>query len=128
MQDDDFILHRLAGAVNARERLVWRGRHLNTVFLLEAGDTPYLITVSGGRIEQVLLGPFVMPRWDFALRAQAEDWARYWAPRPAPGFHDLMAMIKFRRLRAEGDLYPFMSNLLYFKEVLACPRAPGASL
>ncbi|CAB3849387.1 hypothetical protein [Achromobacter anxifer] len=128
MQDDDFILHRLAGAVNARERLVWRGRHLNTVFLLEAGDTPYLITVSGGRIEQVLQGPFVMPRWDFALRAQAEDWARYWVPRPAPGFHDLMAMIKFRRLRAEGDLYPFMSNLLYFKEVLACPRAPGASL
>ncbi|MGS1011499.1 hypothetical protein [Achromobacter anxifer] len=127
MQDDDFILHRLAGAVNARERLVWRGRHLNTVFLLEAGDIPYLITVAGGCIEQVRRGPFVMPRWDFALRAQAEDWARYWTPRPAPGFHDLMAMIKFRRLRAEGDLYPFMSNLLYFKEVLACPRAPGAS-
>lgn len=127
MQDDDFILHRLAGAVNARERLVWRGRHLNTVFLLEAGETPYLITVAGGRIAQVRRGPFVMPRWDFALRAQAEDWARYWAARPAPGFHDLMAMIKFRRLRAEGDLYPFMSNLLYFKEVLACPRAPGAA-
>ena len=128
MQDDDFILHRLAGAVNARERLVWRGRHLNTVFLLEAGDAAHLITVARGRIEQVRCGPFVMPRWDFALRAQAEDWARYWTPRPAPGFHDLMAMIKFRRLRAEGDLYPFMSNLLYFKEVLACPRAPGASL
>jgi hypothetical protein len=38
-----------------------------------------------------------------------------------------MAMIKFRRLRAEGDLYPFMSNLLYFKEVLACPRTQGAA-
>ncbi|MEN5065363.1 hypothetical protein [Achromobacter aegrifaciens] len=127
MQDDDFILHRLADAVNSRARLVWRGRHLNTVFLLEAGDTAHLITVAGGRIEQVRRGPFVMPRWDFALRAQAEDWARYWSTRPAPGFHDLMAMIKFRRLRAEGDLYPFMSNLLYFKEVLACPRTSGAA-
>ncbi|MCY1204406.1 hypothetical protein D9M72_159320 [compost metagenome] len=127
MQEDDFILHGLADTVNERERLVWRGRHLNTVFLLESGDTAHLIEVSGGRIGQVRRGPFVMPRWDFALRAQAEDWARFWTPRPPPGFHDLMALIKFRRLRAEGDLYPFMSNLLYFKEVLACPRTQGAS-
>lgn len=126
MQEDDFILDRLADAVNSRERLVWRGRHLDTVFLLESGDTAHLVAVAGGRIEEVRRGPFIMPRWQFALRAQAEDWARFWAPKPAPGFHDLMAMIKFRRLRAEGDLYPFMSNLLYFKEVLACPRTPGA--
>lgn len=127
MQEDDFILHRLAEAVNGRERLVWRGRHLNTVFLLESGESAHLITVAGGRIVEVRRGPFVMPRWDFALRARAEDWAVFWTPAPPPGFHDLMAMIKFRRLRAEGDLYPFMSHLLYFKEVLACPRTQGAS-
>ena len=128
MQDDDFILHRLADAVNRQERLVWRGRHLNTVFLLECGDAAYLITVASGRIQDVRRGPFVMPRWQFALRAAAADWAQFWRPTPPPGFHDLMALVKFRRLRAEGDLYPLMSNLLYFKDVLACPRAEGATL
>lgn len=127
MQDDDFILNRLADAVNRQERLVWRGRHLNTVFLLERGADTYLITVAAGRIQLVRKGPFVMPRWQFALRASAEDWAQFWQPLPPPGFHDLMALVKFRRLRAEGDLYPLMSNLLYFKDVLACPRAEGVS-
>ena len=127
MQEDDFILNRLADAVNRQERLVWRGRHLDTVFLLERGGDAYLITVSAGRIQSGRKGPCVMPRGQFALRASAEDWAQFWRPLPPPGFHDLMALVKFRRLRAEGDLYPLMSNLLYFKDVLACPRAEGAS-
>jgi hypothetical protein len=63
-----------------------------------------------------------MPCWRFALRAGAEVWRQFFQARPAPGYHDLMALIKFRRLRAEGDLYPLMSHLLYFKEVLACAR------
>ncbi len=128
MQEDDYLLHRLADAVNRQERLVWRGRHLNTVFLLECGDAAYLIAIESGRIQSVRRSPFVMPRWQFALRAAAADWAQFWSPKPPPGFHDLMALVKFRRLRAEGDLYPLMSHLLYFKDVLACPRAEGASL
>ncbi|OZI71575.1 hypothetical protein [Bordetella genomosp. 12] len=128
MHDHDFILHRLADAVNRQDRLVRRGRHLNTVFLLECGATPYLISIVAGRIHEVRRGPFVMPRWQFALRAAAADWAQFWTPLPPPGFHDLMALVKFRRLRVEGDLYPLMSNLLYFKDVLACPRVEGATL
>jgi len=122
MQAEDFILHRLIDVVNANARLVEHARHLNTVFLLETGDVAHLISITAGRIAYVRRGPFVMPRWQFALRAAAEDWARFWTPEPPPGYHDLMALIKFRRLRAEGDLYPFMSHLLYFKTVLAYPR------
>jgi len=121
-QADDFILRRLADAVNADARLVQHARHLNTTFLLETGDVAHLVTITAGRIAQVQRGPFVMPRWQFALRAAPEDWARFWTQNPPPGYHDLMALIKFRRLRAEGDLYPFMSHLLYFKTVLAYPR------
>jgi len=123
MQADDFILHHLADAVNADARLVQHARHLHTVLLLETGDVAHLISIASGRIAHVQRGPFVMPRWQFALRAAAEDWAQFWTPKPPPGYHDLMALIKFRRLRVEGDLYPFMSHLLYFKTVLAYPRA-----
>lgn len=127
MNDDDFILHRLAEQVNANEHLVWRGRHLDTTLLLEVGDTAYLIEIRQGRIGRVQRGPFVMPGWQFALRAQADTWAQFWSATPPPGFHDLMALVKFRRLQVQGDLHPLMSNLLYFKDVLACPRAQGVS-
>lgn len=45
---------------------------------------------------------------------------------PSRGFHDLMAMLKFRTLRIEGDQHPFMANLLYFKDVLASVRRSAA--
>lgn len=98
-----------------------RGRHLTTDFLVESGDSQYLFTVTEGELA-VRTGPFVSPRWRFALRAAPETWERFWQPVPVPGWHDLMAMIKFKTLVAEGDLHPFMSNLLWFKDVLSAPR------
>ncbi|ALM82693.1 hypothetical protein [Bordetella sp. N] len=126
MPYDDFLTEGLAAAVNRQDRLVWRGRHLHTRFLLENGPTAHLISIDAGQVRAVRRGPFVMPHWQFALRAGAEDWAQFWSPDPKPGYHDLMALIRYKRLRAEGDLHPFMSHLLYFKDVLACPRQTGS--
>jgi len=120
-------MEELARRVNANERLVRRGRYVDTTFLLEVGDEAWLIDIRAGRIATVRRGPFVMPTWTFALRAEREDWARFWQPQPPPGSHDLFALVKRRALRIEGDLHPFMSNLLYFKDVLATLRAPKES-
>lgn len=124
---DDFILHHLANAVNAQQRLVWQGRHLSTTLLLETGETAHLIEVTRGQVTAVKRGPFITPCWQFALRASRDDWAQFWTVKPPPGFHDVMALIKFKRLRAEGDLYPLMANLFYFKALLACPRTQGVT-
>lgn len=114
---------QLRDKVNADAALVRRGRFLSTTFLLEVGQTAWLITIVEGRITAITRGPFVMPSWSFALRASEEEWAQFWLARPQPGFHDLMAMIKRRTLKAEGDLQVFMANLRYFKEMLAKLRA-----
>jgi hypothetical protein len=103
---------------------VWRGRYVDTTFLLEVGDTAHLIEVTAGRIASIRRGPFVMPSWSFALRASPDAWAQFCLPEPPPGFHDVLALVKRRALRIEGDLHPFMSNLLYFKSVLAALRPP----
>lgn len=115
-------MEKLAALVNANERLVHRGRYVDTCFLIEIGDEPWLIAIQSGRVVSVRRGPFVMPSWTFALRAAREEWDRFWQPHPRPGSHDLFAMLKRRALRIEGDLHPFMSNLLYFKDVLASLR------
>jgi hypothetical protein len=120
------MIETLAERVNANAALVRKGRFVNTTFLLEVGDQAWLVTIAGGQVVEVAKGPFVMPRWTFALRAPAEAWDRFWERRPPPGFHDLFALIKQRLLKAEGDLHPFMANLFYFKGVLASLREGNA--
>jgi hypothetical protein len=116
------MIEQLAGLVNAQPALVRRGKHVNTTFLLQVGDTPWLISVAAGQVISVARGPFVMAAWTFALRAPSTAWDKFWSPTPEPGFHDLFALIKQRLLVAEGDLHPFMSNLFYFKGLLATLR------
>ena len=102
-----------------------RGRYVYTTFLVEIGDVPWLVRIEAGRIVAVARGPFVMPNWTFALRASRETWDAFWQAQPRPGSHDLFAMLKRRVLRIEGDLHPFMANLLYFKQVMASLRPAG---
>ena len=116
------MIETLAERVGADARLVHRGRFLDTTFLLEVGEEAWLVRIEKGRIAEMQRGPFVMPRWTFALPASAEDWHRFWSPNPPPGFHDLFALIRFRRLSVEGDMHPFMANLFYFKGILGALR------
>lgn len=116
------MIEALPGLVNADPALVRRGRFVHVTFLLQVGEDAWLITIERGRIVAATKGPLVMPRWTFALRAEAEDWGRFWAAAPQPGFHDLFALIRHKRLIAEGDLHPFMANLFYFKAVLGSLR------
>ncbi len=115
-------MEQLAQLVNANQRLVWRGRYVDTTFLVEVGDDAWLVRIVAGSIASVTRVARVMPSWTFALRASRETWEHFWQALPPPGYHDLMAMLKYRRLRIEGDLHPFMSNLLYFKDVMAALR------
>jgi hypothetical protein len=119
------MIEALMGRVNGDEALVRRGRFLTTTFLLEIGQSPWLISIFEGRIVGLTPGPFVMPSSSFALRASEEEWRKFWSVRPPPGSNDLMALIKRRALKAEGNLVVFMANLRYFKEALAKLRQAG---
>jgi hypothetical protein len=121
-------IEQLGELANRDAWLVHRGRFLDVTFLIEVGPTSYLVRIHRGRIEGIEKGPLVMPRWTFALRASEEAWSTFWTAVPPPGFHDLIAMIKMRALRVEGDQHPFMANLRYFKDLLALPRTrPGVA-
>ena len=120
------MVEALQERVNRDEGLLRRGRYLSTTFLLEVGPTAWLISIFEGRVVSVTRGPFVMPSSSFALREPEEEWRKFWSDRPPPGSNDLMALIKRRVLKAEGDLQIFMANLRYFKEALAKLRHEGA--
>ena len=120
-------MNRLKDRVNEDTALTRRGRFLTTTFLIEVGSAQWLVSIVEGKIASVTQGPFVMPSWSFALRAPQEEWQKFWSVDPRPGSNDLMALIKRRVLKAEGNLQVFMANLRYFKESLEKLRAAGAT-
>ncbi len=116
------MLDRIASIVNADAKLIRRGRFVDTTFMIAIDTADTLIRVQEGRITSVTAGPFITPDYSFALRASREVWEMFWQPLPPLGFTDIFALVKQQLMRVEGDLHPFMSNLLYFKDVLAVPR------
>jgi len=116
------MIERLAELVNADSELVRRGRFLSTTFMLGIGEQGYLVKIIEGRIVSITPGPFVTPNYSFALRAPREEWETFWQKLPPPGFNDIFALFKRGKLVIEGDLHPFMANLLYIKDVLAALR------
>jgi hypothetical protein len=116
------MLTDLAARVNGDANLVRRGRYVNTTFLIAIDDAYHLVRVVEGRIVAITPGPFITPNYSFALRASRDSWDKLWSPRPLPGFTDIFALVKKKLLRIEGDLHPLMSNLLYFKGLLAAGK------
>jgi hypothetical protein len=120
------MLDTLARLVNADAKLIRRGRFVDTTFLVAIDNADTLIRVQEGRITNVTPGPFITPNYSFALRAQRDVWQKFWQPLPPIGFNDVFALVKQKLMRVEGNLHPFMANLLYFKDVLAAPRKENA--
>jgi len=118
------MLEDLADRVNGDANLVRRGKSVSTTFLIAIDTTDHLVSVRDGRITGIKSGPFITPNYSFALRASRDSWEKLWSEKPIPGFTDIFALVKKKLLRIEGDLHPFMSNLLYFKGVLAAARQP----
>ena len=113
---------RLPEFLNTNLQLVWRGRYLNTTFLLQSGPDSYYISLREGKIHEVTTGTQLLKSWTFALKASHDAWLKHWLSYPPPGWQDIFAMKKIGEATVEGDLYPLMSNLRYIKELVALPR------
>ena len=121
------MLDNIASLVNADAKLIRRGRFVDTTFMIAIDDAYTLIRVQEGRITKVTPGPFITPDFSFALRASRNVWEKFWQPLPPLGFTDVFALVKQKLMRVEGDIHPFMANLLYFKDVIAAPRKETAN-
>jgi len=116
------VIENLARLVNDDPAIVRWGRRMNDTFMVEVGDTQFLVTVHEGRIEKVEKGPFVQRAWRFAIRAKREAWEKFWQKTPAPGWHDLFGLLRRGDVAFEGDQRVLMAYLQYVKLVLAAPR------
>jgi hypothetical protein len=116
------MIDTIARLVNADTKLVRRGRFVDTTFMIAIDEAYTLIRIQEGRVVKVTPGPFITPDYSFALRASRSVWDKFWQPLPPLGFTDVFALVKQKLMQVEGDIHPFMANLLYFKDVIAAPR------
>ena len=119
------MIDKIAGLVNGDATLVHRGRFVDTTFMIAIDDAHTLLRVQDGRVTEVAQGPFITPNYSFCLRASRSVWEKFWQPLPPRGYTDIFALVKQKLMQVEGDLHPFMANLLYFKDVIAAPRREG---
>jgi len=119
-------IQQMPALVNADAALVRRGRFVSTEFMLGISATPYYISIVNGQIAGLQRGPLVMRSWSFAIRGGEDVWRRYWQPLPPPHFHDIFALTKRGEFQIDGEYRTLMTNLLYFKALLAAPRRLAA--
>ena len=108
--------------VAAEAALERRGRTLDADVLIEIGDKAWRAAIRRGQMVALQRGPFVLPSFTLALRITAEGMARFLAPAPVPGWHDLLALRRQGALRIEGDTATFFAHLAWFKAALALLR------
>ena len=105
-----------------RSQLSIMAQYLNTSFMISTKENEYLVNIEKGVVKNVEEGPFVMPSYVFKLTAPKNEWIKFLQHIPEPGSHDIIAMLRRKVLKFEGDLHPLMSHLLYFKLLLASLR------
>ena len=116
------MFEKLAEKNNVRHSLASMAQYLNTCFMISTIEHEYLVNIEKGIVKNVEEGPFVMPSYVFKLTAPKDEWLKFLQHTPQPGSHDIIAMLRRKVLKFEGDLHPLMSHLLYFKLLLASLR------
>jgi|TARA_B100002052_G_scaffold250643_1_gene238379 hypothetical protein len=116
------MFEKLAEKNNVRHSLASMAQYLNTCFMISTIEHEYLVNIEKGIVKNVEEGPFVMPSYVFKLTASKNEWLKFLQHTPQPGSHDIIAMLRRKVLKFDGDLHPLMSHLLYFKLLLASLR------
>jgi len=113
---------RLPDLLAADTDLIRRGRWLMVECRIDVGSEPFFLSIHKGALAALDRGARLMRSTAFSVRATDEAWTNYWEPIPAPGWHDLFALIKHGAASMDGDLRLLLQNLQYFKDLLTLPR------
>ena len=116
-------MHQIQAELERRPHLHRLGALLAETILIKVDDQEFYLVFQNGRIDRIVEGPSKKTPYRFGFITDAEALRAFWTATPAPGFHDIFAMVKIGRAEIIGDMLLLIKNLRFFKEVLALPRA-----
>ncbi len=120
------MFDRLKDTAAPGTALAKMAKGLGMRLMLGSGATDTLVIIRDGAVASTDDGPHVMVPWDTRIAADPDEWAAFLMPVPAPGHHDIFALLRRGAVQFDGNLLPMMQNLLYIKRLLASLR-PEAS-
>ena len=98
------------------------GALFSETVLIKVDAQEFYLIFDKGRIERIVEGPSKKTPYRFGLITDSAALAEFWTATPAPGFHDIFAMVKIGRAEIVGDMLLLVKNLRFFKDVLALGR------
>ncbi|WP_375173617.1 hypothetical protein [Pseudooceanicola sp.] len=105
-----------------RPHLARLGALFSDTVLLMVDGAEYYLVFDRGQLARIVEGPSRKTPYQFGIVTDAEALTAFWSPLPAPGFHDLFALVKIGRAEVRGDMLRLVKNLRFIKEFLALGR------
>lgn len=115
-------LARIRAELERSPHLHRLGALFSETVLLKVDGQEFYLVFDKGHIDRIVEGPSKKTPYRFGLVTDADALRAFWTARPAPGFHDIFAMVKIGRAEIVGDMLCLVKNLRFFKEVLALGR------
>lgn len=117
---DEALAERFARCVTQFHQ----ARPANLTLLVAIGSVELFVTVVDGRVTRLADRRTCAPLQasDIIVRASGEAWRKFWVRMPAPGDHDLFALMRNGHMTLEGNLRLLMVHLQYVKDLLAASR------
>lgn len=120
-------LRQIQAQVAGTPHLHRLGALFSETVLLKVDGQEFYLAFEKGRLDRIVEGPSKKTPYRFGFITDAAALEAFWAPIPAPGFHDIFAMVKIGRAEIVGDMLLLVMNLRFFKEVLALGREGEAA-
>lgn len=117
-------LTKMREELEQRPHLHRIGALFSETVLLRVDEQEFYLVFEKGHMTRIVEGPSKKTPYRFGFVTDAEALKEFWTAIPAPGFHDIFAMVKIGRADIIGDMLLLTKNLRFFKEVIALPRAP----
>lgn len=100
--------------------LLHRMRFVSMRFEIRCSDERLHVEVDGGRVSaSAVPAGAESPALEFVLEAPQSAWAEFSQPMPAPGYHDIVALIESGRARFIGEGLGFFRNLFLVKGIVS---------
>ena len=106
-----------------------QGKFYTCAFLLDLGERQIFVRMNRGKVDDLVIDPGPLDeRYQFALRASPETWAKFATATPPPMFNGIWAAAFQRDMSIEGDILVLMQNLRAFTRQLELLRETGVPL
>lgn len=118
-EDERLARHFMAQAMTVK------GRHpVTATAVFQFGAAAVHATVRDGAVTSVALLRDLRPlqAWDFSIKGDAGAWQDFWQAVPAPGCHDVFALMRHGRMAIEGNMRVLMTHLQFFKDLASAGR------